>query len=63
MDVATLASALMGAQMGQTQTSLAADMMRMNAQSANSVVQLLDAGQQSLASLAPGVGGNLDVRA
>ena len=64
MDSADLASAFVAAQAGQTQLAVAAKMLRMNADAAQSVVQLLEAGQANidkLANLAAGIGGNLDV--
>ena len=64
MDTASLASAFIGAQMSQVQMAMAADMMRMNADSAKSVVQLIDAAQknmQSLANVGAGVGQNLNI--
>jgi hypothetical protein len=64
MDAADIASALVSARAGQAQLAVAAKMMRMNADSAQSVVQLLEAGQANidrLANVAAGVGGNLDV--
>jgi len=64
MDSADLASALVAARAGQVQLAVAAKMMRMNADSAQSVVQLLEAGQANidrLANVAAGIGGNLDV--
>ena len=64
MDPASLASAFIGAQMSQVQTAMAADMMRMNANSAKSVVQLIDAAQknmQSLANVGAGVGQNVNI--
>ena len=64
MDAADIASALVSARAGQTQLAIAAKMMRMNADSAKSVVALLEAGQANidrLANVAAGVGGNLDV--
>jgi hypothetical protein len=59
-----LASALVGARMGQVQLAVAAKMLRMNAEAAKSVVELIDAGQQNLerlANVAAGIGGNLDI--
>ena len=47
MDPASLVTAIAGAQMGQLQTAIAAKMLRMNADSAASVVQLLNAAQQT----------------
>jgi len=64
MDPADLAAAFVAARAGQAQLAVAAKMMRMNADSAQSVVQLLEAGQANidkLASVAAGIGGNLDV--
>lgn len=64
MDPASLASAFIGTQMSQVQMTMAADMMRMNADSAKSVVQLIDAAQknmQSLANVATGVGQNVNI--
>jgi hypothetical protein len=64
MDSADLASAFVAAQAGQTQLAVAAKMLRMNADAAQSVVKLLEAGQANidkLANVAAGVGGNLDV--
>jgi hypothetical protein len=66
MDSADLASAFVAAQAGQTQLAVAAKMLRMNADAAQSVVKLLEAGQANidkLANVAAGVGGNLDVSA
>jgi outer membrane protein TolC len=64
MDSADLASAFVSARAGQTQLAVAAKMLRMNAESAQAVVQLLEAGQANidkLANVAAGIGGNLDV--
>ena len=57
---------MVGAQMSQVQMAIAAKMMRMNADSAASVVQLIDAAQknmQSLANVAAGVGQNVNITA
>ncbi len=57
---------MVGAQMSQVQMAVAAKMMRMNADSAASVVQLIDAAQknmQSLANVAAGVGQNVNITA
>ncbi|MBN9050463.1 MAG: hypothetical protein J0H78_13455 [Rhizobiales bacterium] len=59
-----LVSGLLGAQMAQTQTAIAAKMLKMNAQAGQAVAQLLDAAQQSansLANVASGIGANLDI--
>ena len=64
MDPASIAAALVGAQMSDTQMALAAKMLRMNADAASSIVQVLDAAQQhlsSLANVAAGVGQNLNI--
>jgi hypothetical protein len=64
MDPASIAAALVGAQMSDTQMALAAKMLRMNADAASSIVQVLDAAQQNLSSLAnvaAGVGQNLNI--
>jgi len=66
MDPSDLASAFVAARAGQTQLAVAAKMLRMNAESAQAVVQLLEAGQANidkLANVAAGIGGNLDVSA
>jgi hypothetical protein len=64
MDVASIAAAFVAAQASQVQTAVAAKMLKMNADSAANVVRLLDAAQQNLSSLAnvaSGLGGNLDI--
>jgi hypothetical protein len=64
MDPTDLASSFVAASAGQTQLAVAARMLRMNADTAQSVVQLLEAGQANidkLANVASGIGGNLDV--
>jgi hypothetical protein len=66
MDPTSLAAALAGAQMSQVQMAIAAKMLRMNADNAASIVQVLDAAQkniQSLANVAAGVGQNLNITA
>ena len=64
MDPTSIAAAMVGAQASQTQMAVAAKMLRMNADQAASVVQLLDSAQKNIASLVgPGVGQNLDVTA
>jgi hypothetical protein len=57
---------MVSAQMSQVQMAIATKMMRMNADSAASVVQLIDAAQknmQSLANVAAGVGQNVNITA
>ena len=64
MDVGALAAALIGAKTGQIQLAVAAKMLRMNAESAQSAVKLIEAAQQNfdrLANVAAGIGGNLDM--
>jgi hypothetical protein len=64
MDPASLVSGLMAARMGQTQIAVAAAMLKINADSAQSVVKLLDAAEANidrLANVAAGVGTNLDI--
>jgi len=64
MDVASLASALAAAQLGQVQLAVAAKMLRMDADQAASIAKLLDSAAQStnqLAGVAAGIGGNLDI--
>lgn len=57
---------MVGAQMSGVQMAIAAKMLRMNADAAASIVQVLDAAQQNIASLAnvaAGVGQNLNITA
>jgi len=64
MDETGLASAFIAARMGQVQLAVATKMLRMNADAAQSIVQVIDAAQQNLdrlANVATGIGGNLDV--
>jgi hypothetical protein len=66
MDVASIASALIDAQTGQAQLAVAAKILKMNADQEASVAKLLDAAQaniSSLANVAAGIGGNLDISA
>jgi len=66
MDPAAIAMALIAAQQGLQQTTIADKMLRMNADASNSVVKLLDSGQQnfnSLANVASGVGANVNIAA
>jgi len=64
MDPASLAAAMVAAQMSQTQMAVAAKMVRMNADQAASVVQLLDSAQKNVASLVQaGVGQAVDISA
>jgi hypothetical protein len=61
MDVTAVASALVGAQVGRAQLAMAAKMMKMNADSAASIVQVIEAAQQNLSQLANGLGQNIDI--
>ncbi len=64
MDLAAIAAALAGAQSAQTQLAVATEMVRMNAQADASVVKLVDAAQRAmstLANVADGIGGKLDI--
>ena len=61
MDVTAVASAMVGAQVGRAQLAMAAKMMKMNADNAASIVQVIEAAQQNLGQLADGLGQNLDI--
>jgi hypothetical protein len=64
MDPASLAAALVGAQMSSVQMAMSAKMLRMNADSAASVAQMIDSAQQNVTNLAnvgAGLGQNLDI--
>jgi hypothetical protein len=64
MDPAALASALISATAGQFQLAIAGKMLKMNTDAGQSAVKLIDAAQQninSLANVAGGIGGNLDM--
>ena len=64
MDPASLAAAFVGAQIGSAQLAVADELLRMNAESEQAVVKLIDAAQQNidqLANLAAGIGGNLNI--
>lgn len=64
MDPTSLVSAMAGAQMGAVQSAMAAKMIKMNADAAGAITQVLDAAQQNinrLANVAAGVGQNLDI--
>ena len=66
MDPASIAAALVASQMGNAQMAVAAKMLRMNADNASAIVQVLDAAQknlQSLANVAESVGRNLNISA
>ena len=61
MDVTAVASAMVGAQLGRAQLAMAAKMMKMNADNAASIIQVIEAAQQNLSQLADGLGQNLDI--
>ena len=64
MDPASLAAAFVSAQMSRVQMAVAASMMRMNADAATSVVQLVQAAEQNAnqsANAAAGLGQNLNI--
>jgi len=64
MDIGVIATAFVGARAGEMQLAVAAKLLRMNADTAASVVKLIDAAQANadrLANVAAGVGTNLDV--
>lgn len=66
MDPVSLATAFVGAQMGSTQMAVAAKMLRMNADNAASIVEVLNAAQLNIgspANVAAGVGQNLNITA
>ena len=64
MDVSSLAAAMVGAQTGRLQLAAAAKMLKMNADNAASIVQVIEAAQTNAAQLmdaAAGLGQNLDI--
>ncbi len=64
MDVSSLAAAMIGAQMGRLQLAAAARMLKMNADNAASIVQVIEAAQKNAAQItnaAAGIGQNLDI--
>lgn len=64
MDVTALATAYAGAQTSQLQMAAAARMMKMNADAQASIIQVIEAAQQNMqtvAATAAGIGENLDV--
>lgn len=66
MDPVSLATAFVGAQMGSTQMAVAAKMLRMHADNAASIVEVLNVAQRNIASpanVAAGVGQNLNITA
>jgi hypothetical protein len=66
MEVSDVAAAMVGAQAADAQMTMAAKMLRMNADAAGAVADMLDAAQQnlqSLANVAAGVGQNINISA
>jgi hypothetical protein len=64
MDMMSMVSSLLSAQAGNTQMQVAATMMKSNADAEKSAVMtLLGTGQNSLANVGAGIGGNLNVSA
>ena len=64
MDVSSLAAAMAGAQLGRAQYAAAARMMKMNADNAASIIQVIEAAQKNLdqfANAAAGIGHSLDI--
>jgi hypothetical protein len=64
MDPASLASALIGAQVGRAQLAVAGKLLQADFVNERSVVKLIDAAQQNmdrLGNVAAGVGDNLDI--
>lgn len=66
MNPVSLASAMAGGQMSGVQMALAAKMLKMNAEAAGAVAQMVEAGQKnlnSLANVAAGIGQNVNITA
>lgn len=66
MDPVSIAASLVAAQTGGAQMAMAAKMVRMNADAASMIAQVIDAAQQNLTSLtnvAAGIGQNLNITA
>ena len=66
MDVASIASGLIAARMGEIQLALATRFARMNADSQASIAKLIDAASQNgqkLVNAAAGIGRNVDISA
>ena len=64
MDMMSMVSSLLSAQAGNTQMQVAASIMKSNATAEKSAVMtLLGAGQNSLANVGAGIGGNVNVTA
>jgi len=64
MDMMSMVSSILAAQAGNTQQQVATTLLKSNLDAQNSVVQaLLGAGTPSLANVAAGIGGNINVTA
>jgi hypothetical protein len=63
MDMMAMVSSLLAAKAGNTQMQVATSIMKSNADAEKFAVQTLLGGQSSPASLAAGIGGNLDITA
>ena len=64
MDMMSMVSSILAAQAGNTQLQVATTILASNAKAEKSAVQtLLGAGNPSLANVAAGIGGNLNVSA
>jgi hypothetical protein len=66
MDPAAIATSLLGTQMGQQQADLAMSMLRLNANAAKSMVNMLASAVQnatSLANVASGIGASVNLSA
>ena len=67
MDVMAMVSSMLAAQTGALQTKIAATLLKQNMDAEKAtVLTLLGAGQEgaaSLANVAPGIGGNLNISA
>ena len=64
MDTMSMVSSLLSAQAGNTQMQVAASIMKSNATAEKSAVMtLLGAGQNSLANVGAGIGGNVNMTA
>jgi len=64
MDMMSMVTSILAAQAGNTQQQVATTLLKSNLDAQNSVVQaLLGAGTPSLANVAAGIGGNINVTA
>jgi hypothetical protein len=66
VDPASIAAALVGAQAGQTQLAIAAKILKINADQSASFAQVIATAAENstqAASVGPGIGQNLDIRA